>query len=83
MTVSVRWAVTACAVVVGGVALVAWQSPAQSQVRVTPALQPVGAASGAATTAWFQDTTGGRVVACQTTGIGGTLAVTCASAALP
>lgn len=80
---SIPLAGVACAIAMAAAATLGWQAPAQSQVRVTPALQPVGAASGAATTAWFQDTTGGRVVACQTTGSGSSLAVACASAALP
>jgi len=83
MKLSIPAAGAACVAVLAAAATFGWQAPAQSQVRVTPALQPVGAAAGAATTAWFQDTTGGRVVACQTTGSGSSLAVSCASASLP
>lgn len=82
-----KWSISSAGVlgaaVLAGAGALLWQAPAQSQIRVTPALQPVGAATGAATTAWFQDTTGGRVIACQTTGTGTGLAVNCATAALP
>lgn len=83
MKLSISFVSAACVVAVSAAAALVWQAPAQSQVRVTPALQPVGAASGGATTAWFQDTAAGRVIACQTTGSGASLTVACAAAALP
>ena len=78
---------TACAFALGAAALFVWQAPAQSQVRASPALQPVGVAgagAGAHTTAWFHDPAGGRVIACQTmVGTSGLTGVQCVSSNLP
>lgn len=65
-----------------GAAALAWAlvPAAQSQVRATPSVLPVGvAASGSGSTAWFHDPASGRAIACHATAS----TVQCQSVRLP
>lgn len=58
------------AVTLAAGAALAWAAmpAAQSQVRATPSVLPVGvSASGSGSTAWFHDPSTGRAIACHAT----------------